>query len=441
MSDSAPHGYVPDGMRKVHDSQQTNEDAALTMFNESMKDFDSMTSEEKYKAHEKLLKLQYLSKQYEALPNNVYRLDTNHPHYPASADIDDLSDLVLFTGEIPIPEPQRFTVEHYIPEGHSTIIAGHGGVGKSYQLMHMAVCISMGMPFMGLSTVKSNVLLVDFEMKEIDFNRRLLRVLNGMGFNGNLPSQITYWNPGADMLSANVGAPIYKRLKRRVDLLGAGVVMVDSLTAACADDVKEATDMAKVMRFLGMSAKTVIALDHVPHTSKGSKEASPFGSVMKTNLARSVLTLSKDQDTDTCFLRQTKQNETAKGKGVDYKMVFSLEKDLPGADYSWNCVRFETLNPDMVDTCYHVRQIAENYFNTNREWPTLKDIHHAASDMGLTWATKGEQTARRYVNDRSINNGEPVEGHKGLYIKKVGVAYRYGTADMLANTPESSLHL
>src|SRR5690242_16561199 len=40
------------------------------------------------------------------------------------------------------PEPPKFIVADWLPCGYATLLAGHGGVGKSGIALHLAVCIA-----------------------------------------------------------------------------------------------------------------------------------------------------------------------------------------------------------------------------------------------------------------------------------------------------------
>jgi len=45
------------------------------------------------------------------------------------------------------PERPRFIISDWLPVGYATLLAGHGGVGKSGIALHLAVCAAAGVPF------------------------------------------------------------------------------------------------------------------------------------------------------------------------------------------------------------------------------------------------------------------------------------------------------
>ncbi|MCK6385688.1 MAG: AAA family ATPase, partial [Rhodocyclaceae bacterium] len=62
--------------------------------------------------------------------------------WPASLDLEVLAERE--------PEPPKFIVPDWLPCGYATLLAGHGGVGKSGIALTLAVCIAAGVPFFGL---------------------------------------------------------------------------------------------------------------------------------------------------------------------------------------------------------------------------------------------------------------------------------------------------
>ena len=57
------------------------------------------------------------------------------------------------------PEPPQFIIDDWLPVGYATLLAGHGGVGKSGIALYLAACIAMGGHFSGfrLSNGESSI--------------------------------------------------------------------------------------------------------------------------------------------------------------------------------------------------------------------------------------------------------------------------------------------
>jgi putative DNA primase/helicase len=55
-------------------------------------------------------------------------------------------------------EPQDWYWDGYMPAGHVTLLAGHGGTGKSTLALALAACMTVGREFLGKSTLPARVL-------------------------------------------------------------------------------------------------------------------------------------------------------------------------------------------------------------------------------------------------------------------------------------------
>jgi RecA-family ATPase len=79
------------------------------------------------------------------------------------------------------PVAPRHIVEPWIPAGEVTLLAGHGGAGKSAVALHLAVCIALGAPWHGLSTERRRVLYVSAEDPAPVLHWRLARICAYLG--------------------------------------------------------------------------------------------------------------------------------------------------------------------------------------------------------------------------------------------------------------------
>ncbi len=66
--------------------------------------------------------------------------------WPPALDLEALAELE--------PEQPRFIIPDWLPIGYATLLAGHGGVGKSAIALHLGVCIAAGVPFFGLEVAR-----------------------------------------------------------------------------------------------------------------------------------------------------------------------------------------------------------------------------------------------------------------------------------------------
>ena len=81
------------------------------------------------------------------------------------------------------PEPPRFIVRDWLPCGYATLLAGHGGVGKSGIALHLTVCIAAGIPFFGIEVERRRSSYVSCEDREGLLHWRLARICRHNGVN------------------------------------------------------------------------------------------------------------------------------------------------------------------------------------------------------------------------------------------------------------------
>jgi hypothetical protein len=67
-------------------------------------------------------------------------------------------------------------VDKWIPHNEVTLMAGHGGSGKSYVALNIAIHVAMGLPFADLPTKQTNVLFFSGEDGEVVLRHRFLKL-------------------------------------------------------------------------------------------------------------------------------------------------------------------------------------------------------------------------------------------------------------------------
>jgi len=79
------------------------------------------------------------------------------------------------------PIPPKFIVADWLPVGYASLLAGHGGVGKSAIALHLAACIATGAAFAGVPCEPRKVLYLSCEDREGILHWRLDRICRHMG--------------------------------------------------------------------------------------------------------------------------------------------------------------------------------------------------------------------------------------------------------------------
>lgn len=101
------------------------------------------------------------------------RADRLAQHWPAPLDLRALADLE--------PQPPEMIIPDWLPCGYATLIAGHGGAGKSSIALYMAVCVALGRDFFGLETAPRRVLYLSCEDRTRVLHWRLNRICRHLG--------------------------------------------------------------------------------------------------------------------------------------------------------------------------------------------------------------------------------------------------------------------
>lgn len=96
--------------------------------------------------------------------------------WPDPLDLADLADLARTE-----PDAPRMLIDDWLPCGYATLMAGHGGVGKSGIALHLAACIALGVPFFGLAVRQCRVLYLSCEDRTRVLHWRLHRICRHLG--------------------------------------------------------------------------------------------------------------------------------------------------------------------------------------------------------------------------------------------------------------------
>jgi len=80
------------------------------------------------------------------------------------------------------PAKPRMLVNDWLPSGYATMIAGHGGAGKSSISLHLAAAIAQGRAWWGLSTSRRRVVYLSCEDRVDVIHWRLARICEREGW-------------------------------------------------------------------------------------------------------------------------------------------------------------------------------------------------------------------------------------------------------------------
>jgi RecA-family ATPase len=169
----------------------------------------------------------------------------------------------------------EWIVQDVIPRRGIITFTGKGGLGKTTFLLDMAAAVSVGVPFLGRTTIKTPVYYVDFE-NPLPITVDRARTLN--------ITDVRFWLQGLDFPPPRIDSDGYDLYKK----LPPGLIIFDSLRASQMGDENSSKDMALAMqryKELRDYGHTVILIHH----TQKANEQSFRGSMAILDLADHVL--------------------------------------------------------------------------------------------------------------------------------------------------------
>jgi hypothetical protein len=179
----------------------------------------------------------------------------------------------------------RYRLGPVILEGHPNLIFGAGGVGKSLLALYFGVLISSGHHHNSLSPMPANVIYLDYETSAEELRERVLAIEAGLGEPGF--SNILY------RFSHQPIASDIEQIQRIISDKEIEFAIIDSMGPAVGADPNAPEAVIAYFTALRSLRITTLTIDHV---AKNAATPTPFGSVYKTNLSRSVFELRHEQE-------------------------------------------------------------------------------------------------------------------------------------------------
>jgi AAA domain len=231
--------------------------------------------------------------------------------------------------DMEMPGPRRYLLKDLVLAAYVTLLYGDGGVAKSLLALALAVAVAGGSgKWLGREVESCRVLYVDFELDAEEQARRVYQLCRGQGLD-TPPEDLLYMSalghPAREAFTAALEAC------REHDV---GLMVVDSLGPALQGDAEAARDVIgffqKSIEPFRVEGIAVLIIDHQSRLQAGQSYQSKgaFGSVFKTNLARSVIqaqATERGEGTLTVRLRQKKHNFGPLAAPFGVKLSFSEE--------------------------------------------------------------------------------------------------------------------
>lgn len=172
------------------------------------------------------------------------------PDPAAGAKPDDATQKVEWPGPLDLaalaiqqpPQPQ-FILPDWLPAGYATMLAGHGGAGKSYIALALAVHIAAGKPWCGMAVQRSRVMYLSAEDRQSVLHWRLRHICDQLGLDMRA---LTGWLDLRDLVGHDTiiwqpdtperTTPAYDTLAGQFRQSGAHVLVIDGVTDAFGGD-------------------------------------------------------------------------------------------------------------------------------------------------------------------------------------------------------------
>lgn len=203
--------------------------------------------------------------------------------------------------------PPRFVWNGYLPRGVVSMLGAHGGTGKSYIALMLAVAVATGRPLFGVDTERVPVVFVSLEDAGHVVRHRLAHICREWGI---APDELTGLQvlDGTDNpeLFASTGRDAGTTTRSYTELCtlakGAGLVIVDNASDAYGGDEIQRRQVRAFIRSLGWIARdndgAVLLLAHVDKNTSRARKAEGgegySGSTAWHNSVRSRLYMTRD---------------------------------------------------------------------------------------------------------------------------------------------------
>ena len=231
--------------------------------------------------------------------------------------------------DMEVPGPRRYLLKDLILAAYVTLLYGDGGVAKSLLALALAVAVAGGSgKWLGREVESCSVLYMDFELDSEEQARRVYQLCRGQGLDMP-PEDLLYMSalghPAREAFTAALEACIEHSV---------GLMVVDSLGPALQGDAEAARDVIgffqKSIEPFRAEGIAILIIDHQSRLQAGQSYQSKgaFGSVFKTNLARSVIqaqATERGEGTLTVRLRQKKHNFGPLAEPFGVKLSFTEE--------------------------------------------------------------------------------------------------------------------
>lgn len=221
-------------------------------------------------------------------------------------------------------EPPSFSWHGLLPHGVVSLLSAHGGTGKSFVGLMLALASATGRPLFGVPTTAAPAVFVSLEDSGSIVRHRLAKICNALNIEPTTIKERLHIVDGsenpelftADHRGAGEVTHTYVELAQLVEETRAGLVIVDNASDAFGGDEINRRQVRAFMRSLAKIAKdshcAVLLMSHIDKSTSRNKFAQGdeaySGSTAWHNSARSRLFMSRDDNSGNLTIQHQKSN-------------------------------------------------------------------------------------------------------------------------------------
>jgi hypothetical protein len=178
------------------------------------------------------------------------------------------------------PDPHTFIVEDWLPDGVVTLFAAHGGAGKSYIALYIAICVASGHGVLQAAVARRRVVFYSCEDDRTTLGFRVRKYCDMLRID---PASLTGWLTLLDATSADnvlytgdarIGerlTPRFSWLQARVAAADAGLLVLDNASDAYDGNENERGKVRQFLTALRRVAPATLLLAHVDAVTSQQK--------------------------------------------------------------------------------------------------------------------------------------------------------------------------
>lgn len=172
----------------------------------------------------------------------------------------------------PVPRLPYY-IQHLLPVGSRLLLCGKAGARKSWLASHMGFCIATGQEWLGFRTHQARVLIVNFEISNISYHDRLVKV----GSHFELENLMLFQSsPSVLFLNEE---DVFDSFLQDVNNIDPQVIILDCLSACFSADENNPKDMSGFIRNMEALKGENRSLVIVHHSNKNPMYSDPMDKV------------------------------------------------------------------------------------------------------------------------------------------------------------------